>query len=538
MSLIQGFPQHSLAERTHAWSQIEKNPFDILVIGGGITGAGIARDAASRGLKVLLVEKHDYAWGTSSRSSKLIHGGVRYLENFEFKLVQESTLERALLWKLAPQLAKPLAFLFPAYKNSRVALWKLNIGLWVYDFLARFQVPEIHKKFSAQQLRSVEPALKQEGLTGAIHYFDGATDDALLTLANILDAQTLGAQTLSRAECTAMTWNEKASKSFKEFHSIEIEDKLSGEKKNVRARVVVSAAGPWTDALLAKLISDSKKAPPKLLRPTRGSHLVVSQEKLPLKHAVVMTHPQDGRVLFGIPWGDFTVVGTTDLDDAGNPEQTQMTGQEVDYLLKSALDYFPAHPLTRSDVISTWTGLRPLMAPASDMSESNVSREHYINFIDPGLLIVAGGKLTTFRQMAEECVDRIVSETQKWPTPLTSVLKKTLTKDRPLPYIYAPSSSITHSQNNPSNFIGSSEAARMNLEDVEVILKTQCVFTLEDFMVRRTSIYYKENQNGLKLLPQLKAVFQKVLSWNDEKWQNEVKAYTSYVDHHVTNVLK
>jgi glycerol-3-phosphate dehydrogenase len=193
-----------------------------------------------------------------------------------------------------------------------------------------------------------------------------------------------------------------------------------------------------------------------------------------------------------------------------------MTGEEVDYLLKSALDYFPAHPLTRSDVISTWTGLRPLMAPASDMSESNVSREHYINFIDPGLLIVAGGKLTTFRQMAEECVDRIVGETQKWATPLTSVLKKTLTKERPLPYIFA----------------------RMHLEEVEAILKTQCVFTLEDFMVRRTSIYYKEPQNGLRLLPQLKVVFQKVLSWNEEKWQSEVTAYAGYVDHHVTNVLK
>jgi glycerol-3-phosphate dehydrogenase len=213
-----------------------------------------------------------------------------------------------------------------------------------------------------------------------------------------------------------------------------------------------------------------------------------------------------------------------------------MTGEEVDYLLKSALDYFPAHPLTRSDVISTWTGLRPLMAPASDMSESNVSREHYINFIDPGLLIVAGGKLTTFRQMAEECVDRIVGETQKWATPLTSVLKKTLTKERPLPYIFSPS---THYSNNAeSNFIGSTEAARMHVEEVEAILKTQCVFTLEDFMVRRTSIYYKEPQNGLRLLPQLKVVFQKVLSWNEEKWQSEVTAYAGYVDHHVTNVLK
>ena len=157
MSQTQGFPSNSITERAQTWSLIDKNSFDILIIGGGITGAGIARDAASRGLKVLVVEKHDYAWGTSSRSSKLIHGGVRYLENLEFKLVQESTLERALLWKLAPQLAKPLAFLFPAYKNSRVPLWKLNIGLWLYDFLARFQVPEIHKKFSAQNFSLLSP---------------------------------------------------------------------------------------------------------------------------------------------------------------------------------------------------------------------------------------------------------------------------------------------------------------------------------------------------------------------------------------------
>ncbi len=512
----------SLASRKNSWDQVESTPYDILIVGGGITGAGIARDAASRGLKTILVERKDFAWGTSSRSSKLIHGGVRYLENFEFKLVRESTHERARLWKLGSQLVSPMPFLFPAYKKSRVPLWQLNIGLWMYDFLAAFQVPEIHKKFNAKELKTLEPELNQEGLTGAIHYFDGATDDARLTLANILDAHSLGATTLSRVECTQVNWNKKAPNTPTQFHEVTLEDKISGEKKTVKCRVVVVAGGPWTDEILTTLGKSTRK----LLRPTRGSHIVVSQKKLPIKHAIAMTHPDDGRVLFAIPWGDFSVLGTTDLDDKNNPNDTQMTPAEVAYLIESAAKYFPNRKLTKEDVVSTWTGLRPLIAPAGDMTASNVSREHYLDFFDPGLLVIAGGKLTTYRQMAEDCVDKVLSETQKWTVPLGNVSKETITKERALPWLYTP----VCASKTP---IGASEAAQLDAADVEEILNTQIVLSLEDFMVRRTSIYYKESQNGLALVSKLKNTFQKVLSWDDQKWQAEVDAYTAYVQHHV-----
>lgn len=525
--LIHGsFRKNSVSERAASWSSLESKPYDIVIIGGGITGAGIARDAASRGLSVLLIEKKDFAWGTSSRSSKLIHGGVRYLENFEFHLVKESTHERARLWKLAPQLVTPMPFLFPAYKDSRVPLWKLNIGLWLYDLLSGFQVPQVHQKFSPKQLAEMEPELKQKDLTGAIHYFDGATDDAKLTLANIIDAHELGAKVLSRVECLGVTWNKKCSESPRQFHTVELEDKISGEKKSVRCRVVVSAAGPWTDEVASKL----GKAPRKLLRTTRGSHIVVPGTKLPLKHAVVMTHPQDGRVLFAIPWSDYSIIGTTDIDDAGNPESTQTTPEEVDYLLQSAMTYFPKCKLTRHDVVSTWTGLRPLIAPHENVSESSVSREHFMDFIDPGFLLIAGGKLTTFRQMAEDSVDRILAETRKWKVPLQNVTKATLTRDRPLPYLYFPKAS--------DGFLGLTEASRMNLSDVESILLTQLVFSLEDFMVRRTSLFYKEEKNGVPLLDKLKPAFQKILEWDDEKWNSEVASYNAYVNHNVTQVLQ
>lgn len=520
------FPSFSLLERADAWSKIDKTTYDLLIIGGGITGAGIARDAASRGIKTLLVERKDFAWGTSSRSSKLVHGGVRYLEQFEFKLVRESTHERAKLWKLAPQLVSPLPFLFPAYKSSRVPLWQLNIGLWMYDTLAGFQVPELHKKFSAKELKELEPELNQEGLSGAIHYFDGATDDARLTLANILDAHQLGAVTLSRVECAGVEWNKKVPDSGTASHSVELEDKITGEKKKVQARVVVSAAGPWTDELLEKLGKSKRK----LLRPTRGSHIVVKQDKLPLKHAVVMTHPLDGRVLFAIPWSEYSVLGTTDLDDTNSPDQTQITTDEVDYLINSAKYYFPKCHIVRDDVVSTWTGLRPLIAPSdTGGSASSVSREHYLNFDDPGLLLIAGGKLTTYRQMAEDCVLKVIEETKRWKLPVGNASRETLTNTRAIPRIYEPTAK--------SEFLGTSESGKLNTADVEAILKTQMVLTLEDFMVRRTSIYYKENQNGWKLVPKLKASFQKVLNWDDSKWNAEVEDYKKYLEHHMGAAL-
>jgi glycerol-3-phosphate dehydrogenase len=519
----------------HIFSHIERNQglqearqanrvYDVLVIGGGITGAGIARDAALRGLSVCLVEKKDFAWGTSSRSSKLVHGGVRYLEHFEFALVQESTRERALLWKLAPQLVKPIKFLFPSFKSSRVPLWQLNIGLWMYDIIAKFQVPELHKKHSKKKTNEIEPVLEKDDLTGAIQYFDGATDDARLTLANIIDAAQAGATTLSRVELSKVEWNEKTSKNLKQAHTVTLKDSLTDEEFETKARSIICAAGPWTDEVLGTVAKAQKNE--KLLAPTRGSHIVVPHNKVPVNHAIAMTHPVDKRVLFTIPWGEFTVLGTTDLFDEESPDSTHITSDEIDYLIAASKDYYPSTDLTRDDVISVWSGLRPLLAPPDSKNASAVSREHHLEWREPGLLFIAGGKLTTYRQMAEDVVDRLLVETRKWKAPLSSVLSECSTHKVPLHKFQYPSEE--HSDTN-ENFIGKSEAGKITLQDIAGICQQQMVMTLEDLLVRRTHIYYKEPKNGWDLIPKIKDTVCTALDWDEETWNKNVQDYKDYL---------
>ena len=226
------FVEFSHRSRQSTLNNLKNNSqdlFDLVIIGGGITGTGIAREAALRGLKTLLIEKNDLAAGTSSRSSKLVHGGVRYLENYEFHLVFESTQERALLWKNCPQLCQPIPFLFPAFKDSRVPLWKLNLGLWLYDLLATFKIPGLHKKLNFNKSHQAEPTLKTQDLVGCIFYWDGATDDARLTLANAIDAASSGAQILNRAEVQSINFNEKVHEDSKQAHTIKIKDLIQSQ---------------------------------------------------------------------------------------------------------------------------------------------------------------------------------------------------------------------------------------------------------------------------------------------------------------------
>lgn len=491
--------------------------FDICVVGGGITGAAIARDAALRGLSVLLLEKDDFASGTSSRSSKLVHGGVRYLEQYEFKLVMESTYERALLWKLAPHLVTPLPFLFPSYVGGRVPLWKLNAGLWLYDLLAKFRLPSLHKRYFKKRTLIEEPALKSAGLRGSIFYWDGATNDALLTLANIVDAFKAGAQTLSRCRLTRVEWNHASPQG--QAHRLFLHDELNGSSSLAHARVVVSALGPWTDEFLK---ADAAIARPRLLAPTRGSHIVLTQKRLPTRNAVTLFHPRDGRVLFTIPWGDCTIVGTTDLFDDQSPDRTSISSDEVDYLLEAANEFYPGRALKRDDVLSTWSGLRPLLAPPDKASASQISREHHLSFEEPGLLLIAGGKLTTHREMAEQAVDTLLKGTQNWAKPLQKNFIKTITQHRPLPAFEFPVGSAPR--------LGSSEASALSPDDVRGICRSQMVLSLEDFMVRRTSLFYKEADNGIAMLPFLKTPLCAELDWNDKDWDREVARYEDYLE--------
>ena len=280
-----------MPSREEMW---EKTPedVDLVVIGGGITGAGIVRDAARRGLRAVLFEQNDIAYGTSSRSSKLIHGGLRYLETYEFSLVFESVSERRVVMDLAPHLVNPLAFLFPIYQGSQKSLRLINAGMWLYDGLALFRSPKRHRTLNPSEVAEEEPLLRQDGLQGAPLYYDCSTDDARLTLETVIDATQNGAVVVSWARVDALVKDDKGRVS-----GVVVKNARDGGLREVKAATVINATGPWTDEVLA--MSGPRKG--KMLRPTKGIHIVVEKEKLPVEHAVVLFHPEDKRLLFALP---------------------------------------------------------------------------------------------------------------------------------------------------------------------------------------------------------------------------------------------
>jgi glycerol-3-phosphate dehydrogenase len=407
------------------WSQLP-DEVDVAVVGGGITGAGIARDAARRGLRVALFEMDDLAYGTSSRSAKLIHGGLRYLESYQFSLVFESVSERRVLLDLAPHLVNPLPFVFPVYEGSHRNLRKIGAGLWLYEGLSLFRSPKKHQRLKPDDVAKMEPILKQEGLEGAALYYDCSTDDARLTLESALDAAENGAVIATHAPVRGFLKNEDG-----RISGVVVENARDHRTREVRAHVVINATGPWTDLTLA--MSEPKRA--KVLRPTKGIHIVVDAQKLPVKHAVICFHPVDDRGLFAVPWGERTYMGTTDTDYDGTPGEEYATLEDVDYLLEAAKASFPDYPIGRDDVIATWAGIRALIAPepsTEELTESAVSREHEIIVGEDGLITIAGGKLTTYRKMAEEVMGSAI-QMLRLSEQLPETLTPTHSDEAPLP---------------------------------------------------------------------------------------------------------
>ncbi len=375
------------------------DPVDVLVIGGGITGAGIARDAALRGFRTAVVDKGDLAGGTSSLSSRLIHGGLRYLEQGKFRLVFEASRERRVLLGIAPHLVRPLPFLFPVYRGARVPAWKLRAGMWLYDALAAFRNVKTHRWLGRKATQRLEPGLRDKDLRGAALYYDAQTDDARLAIATMRSAAQAGALVASYAEVTALL------KPDGRARGATLHDALTGRSSTVRALVVVNAAGPWVDRVRRL----DEPAPEPLLRLTKGAHIAVPRHRVGHTRAVTLMSPIDGRVMFVVPWGDLSYIGTTDTDEDASPDEVRATAADVVYLLRSANAFFPQARLSPRDVIATWAGLRPLLRPARAVAPSEASREHRVVESTGGLLTIAGGKLTTYRVMAQDVVDRVAS---------------------------------------------------------------------------------------------------------------------------------
>jgi glycerol-3-phosphate dehydrogenase len=391
----------SMRSRAASLDRMRQQVFDLAVIGGGVTGAGVALDGASRGLSVALFEKSDFASGTSSRSSKLIHGGLRYLEQFHFGLVRESLHERAVLSRTAPHLSKPLKFLVPIYSSSERSplganRLKLSAGLWLYDLLAGSQNIGRHRWLSPVEAVRLAPALNRDGLRGAFVYYDCLTDDARLVIEIIKAAAARGALPVNYAAVRGIVNREGISR-------VQIEDTLAGSFFEVGARLAVNATGVWSDQV--SRLSDA--AAPKKLRPSKGIHVVLPREKLDNQTAVLIPSLGESRFLFVIPWRGCTVVGTTDTDYQGNLDEPVAEPGELVRVLESAARAFPAAQLSSADVISTFAGLRPLIW-ANEQSTKELSRKEEIFEDGTGLMTITGGKLTTWRRMAERVVDLAV----------------------------------------------------------------------------------------------------------------------------------
>lgn len=434
--------------------KLESGTFDVLVIGGGITGAGIALDAAARGLKVALVEKKDFAWGTSSRSTKLIHGGLRYLKQFEIGLVREVGLERAIVYNNARHVVRPEKMLLPIVEKGSLGKTMSSLGLWVYDYLADVRKSEKRKMLTKEDTAAREPLLRTDILKGGGLYYEYRSDDARLTIENIKTAHKKGAVCLNYAEVVDYIEDDEG-----QICGAKVAEHISNTEITVNARMVINATGPWVD-VLRKIGNGEVKG--KRLHLTKGVHLVVPRERLPLKQSAYFDVDGDGRMVFAIPRGKITYIGTTDTTYKDKISRPVAEIEDVDYILAATNFMFPSCNLTQDDVISTWAGLRPLIhEDGKDPSE--LSRKDEIFYAKNGLISIAGGKLTGYRKMAERTLDVVIDKLlDKYPEQYNDI--------RPCSTEHIPLNGNFGSQKELEEFIisrtGESSQIQLNQDDV------------------------------------------------------------------------
>ena len=530
----------SFRTRTAALRRLVSEPLDLLIIGGGATGTGIARDAAMRGLRIGLVEQGDYGSGTSSRSSRLIHGGLRYLEHGHFRLVFEACRERRILLRIAPHLVWPRSFLFPIHRGSRVPRWRLTAGLWFYDLLALFRNVRQHRMLSKRSLLSAEPGLRTRDLLGGARYYDAQCDDARLALANARDAHRHGGLILNYARV------DHIDTAGGRVGGVRVSDLVTGEEYAARALTVVNATGPWSDA-----VQGTEHEP--TLHRTKGIHIVISRERLGNHEAITHISPLDGRVMFVVPWGCLTYIGTTESEFTGPPEAADADADDVVYLLRSVNALFPEARLTAVDVKATWAGIRPLVRAENAEDPNAVSREHAIIENEQGLISIVGGKLTTYRAMSAEVVDYVArrlhehdgrpiaprAPTDRDPLPggeardLDVLIESTVREGFDTPV----ATHLVHTYGSETPAI-----ARLALSDPQLAqpviadhptlwaelvhaMRREMAITLSDLLIRRTHLFYVAPERILEMLPTIADVAGQEMEWDASRRDAELAAY-------------
>lgn len=530
----------SFSSRYENIKKMQDQIFDLVVIGGGINGAGVARDSAARGMKVALIETNDFASGTSSKSSKLIHGGIRYLENMEFKLVFEALNERTKLFAMAPHLVHPLRFMIPLYKESRVGMFKMGMGMWLYDALSLFQAPELHERCSRGESLARMPALNADQLIGSYIYSDAYMDDDRLVLETLRSANEFGAVCANYVKATGAKFDESG-----KISQVTCFDSVHRNEFTIKARHVISSVGPWTDQLGNSLFKDWKS----ILRPTKGVHLTFSKNRLPLSSAVVMGAEKGNRIVFGIPRHEMIIIGTTDTDFKESPESVTATAEDIKYLLEITDQYFPGAQIKAKDIIASYAGVRPLVYDGSQ-SEGKTSREHTIITDPRGVTFVAGGKYTTYRLMCQQTVDRAIESfpiedqvrfrSADTSAPLNEYTsQESYQQAQILADVWAQSfhreikdiTSLTQRYGMEAEVICEAHPSHYNywqLEAAQAIDTTMCLH-LRDFYARRVHLFLADPAHGMSQLDQIAQVFREKMGWSEQQLRVEIEMLKQYV---------
>ncbi len=527
-------------ERAEAWRSLHDADLDVLVIGGGVTGAGVALDAATRGLKVALVEQRDFASGTSSRSSKLFHGGLRYLEQLNFSLVREALRERELmLTRIAPHLVKPVSFLYPL--THRV--WErpyVTAGLTLYDSMGGARSVPRHKQLSRTKALQLFPGMRKDALAGALLYYDAQADDARHTMMLARTAATYGATVLASAKVTSLT------RAGERITGATITDVESGEEAEVSARVVINCTGVWTDDVQTMAGGRGRFH----VRASKGVHIVVPRDRINAETGVILR--TEKSVLFVIPWGTHWIIGTTDTDWELDRAHPAASSADIDYILEH-VNRVLVTPLTRDDIEGVYAGLRPLLAGESEAT-SSLSREHAVARPQPGLISIAGGKYTTYRVMAEDAVDAARvdlpagvpdSVTDHIPLvgaegyqALTNQVER-IARERGLPtwrvthlldrYGALTQEVLRLADEDPSLLEPLPDAEEYLKVEMRYAVSHEGALHLDDLLSRRTRISIETHDRGEACADDVAELVAPVLGWDEQRISDEVAAYRARV---------